>query len=157
MATSRNCLSCQSGQALCQVTSRIFLTLHESMYRWKFASTRGGRLPVVMLCVFRNQFTFPVCTLCVTFNGKFANDVGRDGVGGIASRSGSRFEPHWGTRFFAPFQTGPVAHTASCTMYRVHFPGVQRPERGVDYWPPSCAENRVLRTSAPSLYLLGKL
>jgi len=88
------------------------------------------------------RITLPVCTMCVTFNGKFADDVGRDDVGGIASRSGSRFEPHWRTRFFAPFQTGPVAHTASCTMYWVHFPGIQRPERGVEYWPPSCAKNK---------------
>jgi hypothetical protein len=136
VVTSRNCLSCQSGQVLCQVMSRIFLTLPESMYRWKFTSTREGRLPVVMLCVFRNQFTFPVCALCFTFNGKFANESGRDGVGGIASRSGSRFEPHWGKRFFVRFQTGPVAQTASCTMYRVHFPGLERPERGVDYCSP---------------------
>ena len=124
------------------------------MYRWKLASTRGGRLPVVMLCVFRDHFTFTVCTLCVTFNGKFANDVGHDGLGGITSRRGSRFEPHWVTRFFAPFQTGSVALTASCTMYRVHFPWVKRPERGVDYWSPSCAENKefyVLRSaSVPS-------
>jgi hypothetical protein len=102
VAASRTCLSCQSGQALCPVTSRILLTLHEPMYRWKLASTRGGRLPFVMLLVFLNQFTLPVCTLCVTFNGKFANDMGREGVGSIASRSGSRFEPHWETRFLRP-------------------------------------------------------
>jgi hypothetical protein len=142
VVTSQTCLSCYSGQALCPVQSGVLLTLHEPMCRRKLTSTRGGRLPVVMLCVFRYQFTFPVCTLCVTFNGKFANDMSRDGVGGIASRSDSRFEPHWGTRFIAPFQTGPVAHTASCTMYRVHFLGVQRLKRGVDYWLPSGAENK---------------
>lgn len=124
------------------MTSRILLTLHEPMYRRKLLSTRGGSLLFVMLCLFLNQFTLPVCTMCITFNGRFADDVGRDVIGGIASRSGSRFEPHWGTRFSAPFQNGPVAHTASCTMYWVHIPGIQRPERGFDYWPPSCAENK---------------
>jgi hypothetical protein len=152
VATSRNCLSCQSGQILCPVTSRILLTIHEPMYRWKLASTRGGRLPVVMVCVFRNQFTFPACKLCVTFNGTFADDVGPDDVSGIASRSGSRFEPHSGTRFFAPFQTGPVAHTVSCTMYWFHFPGVIRPERGANYWPPSCAESKEFYVPLLPLY-----
>ena len=37
-------------------------------------------------------------------------------------------------RFSTPAQTGPVAHAASCTCgYRVSFPGVKRPGRGVDH------------------------
>ena len=36
------------------------------------------------------------------------------------------------------FQTGPGAHSASCTKGTGSFPGVQRPERGVDH-PPHLA------------------
>ena len=43
-------------------------------------------------------------------------------------------------RFHAPVQTGPVAHPASCTMGNGSFPGVKRPDRGVDYPIPSSAE-----------------
>jgi hypothetical protein len=35
-------------------------------------------------------------------------------------------------RFSAPFQTGPGAHPASCTMSTGFFPGVKRPGRGAD-------------------------
>jgi hypothetical protein len=38
---------------------------------------------------------------------------------GIESRRGG------GTRFFAPVQTGPGAHPASCTMGTRSFPGVK--------------------------------
>jgi len=41
----------------------------------------------------------------------------------------------WGARFSAPFQTGPGAHPASCTMGTGSFPGVRRPGRGVDHPP----------------------
>ena len=43
-------------------------------------------------------------------------------------------------RFSAPFQTGPVAHPASCTMGTGSFPEVKRPGRGVGHPPPSSAE-----------------
>jgi hypothetical protein len=33
-------------------------------------------------------------------------------------------ESRWGARFFAPVQTGPEAHLASCTMGTRSFPGV---------------------------------
>jgi len=45
-----------------------------------------------------------------------------------------------GARFSAPFQTGPGAYPASCTMGTGYFPGVRRPERGVDDPPTSSAE-----------------
>jgi hypothetical protein len=45
-----------------------------------------------------------------------------------------------GARFFAPVQTGPGAHPASCTMGTGYFPGVKRPGRGTDHRPPSSAE-----------------
>jgi hypothetical protein len=44
-----------------------------------------------------------------------------------------------GARFFAHVQNGPEAHSASCTMGTGSFPGVKRPERGVDHPPSSSA------------------
>jgi len=37
---------------------------------------------------------------------------------------GPGIESRWGARFSAPVQTGPEAHTASCTMGTGSFPGV---------------------------------
>jgi len=51
-----------------------------------------------------------------------------------AGRSGDRIPV--GTRFFAPFQTGPGAHPASCTMGTGSFPGVKS-GRGVTLTPHS--------------------
>jgi hypothetical protein len=45
-----------------------------------------------------------------------------------------------GARFFAPVQTDPGAHPASCTMGTGSFPGVKRLGRGADHPPPSSAE-----------------
>ena len=68
---------------------------------------------------------------------------GRDSSVGIATRYGldgpgigSRCE----ARFFAPVQTGPGVHPASCTMGTGSFPGVKRSGRGVDHPPPFSAE-----------------
>jgi len=44
-----------------------------------------------------------------------------------------------GARFSAPVQTGPGGHLAS-TKGTESFPGVKRPERGVDHPPSSSAE-----------------
>jgi hypothetical protein len=44
-----------------------------------------------------------------------------------------------GARFFAAVQTDPGAHPASYNGYRVSFPGVKRPGRGVDHPPTSSA------------------
>ena len=40
-----------------------------------------------------------------------------------------------GTRFSTPFETGPGAHPAPCTMGTGSFPGVKRPGLGVDIHP----------------------
>jgi hypothetical protein len=45
-----------------------------------------------------------------------------------------------GSTFSAPVQTGPGAHPASYTMGTGSFPGVKRPECGVDHTPSSNAE-----------------
>jgi hypothetical protein len=38
---------------------------------------------------------------------------------------GPGIESRWEARFSAPFQTGPGAHAASCTMSTGSFPGVE--------------------------------
>jgi len=53
---------------------------------------------------------------------------------------GPGIKSRWGSRFSAPLQTGPRAHPASYTMGTGSFPGVKRPERGVDHPPSSSAE-----------------
>ena len=58
---------------------------------------------------------------------------------GIATRyglEGPGIDSQWEARLSAPVQTGPVAHSASCTMGTE----VERPGRGVDHPPPSSAE-----------------
>ena len=55
---------------------------------------------------------------------------------GIATRywlDGLGIESPVRARFSAPVQTGPGGHPASYTMGTVYFPGVKRPERGVDH------------------------
>jgi len=54
-----------------------------------------------------------------------------------ALRTGDRITV--GARFFAPLQTGPVAHPVY-KMGTGSFPGVKRPERDIDLQPPSSAE-----------------
>ena len=64
--------------------------------------------------------------------------VGPNSSVGIATRyllGGPGIEPQWGARFSAPVQNGPGAHTASCTMGTVSFPGVKLPGCGVDHPP----------------------
>jgi len=69
--------------------------------------------------------------------------MGRDSSVGITTcygLDGPGIESRWGTRFSAPFQTGPEHHPASYTMGTESLPVVKRPGRGVDYPPPSNAE-----------------
>ena len=55
-----------------------------------------------------------------------------------ARRSGDRMPVK--ARFSAPVQTGPGAHSASCTMGTGSFPGgIERPGRDADPSPPSSA------------------
>jgi len=55
-----------------------------------------------------------------------------------AGRSGDRILVV--ARLSAPVQTGPGARPASYSMGTGSFPGVKRPDRGVDHRPPSSAE-----------------
>jgi hypothetical protein len=66
-----------------------------------------------------------------------------------------------GARFSALVQAGPVAHPASNTMGTVSFPGLKRPERGVDHPSPSSAKVKerielyVFSLSGPSWLVIG--
>jgi hypothetical protein len=66
-----------------------------------------------------------------------------------------------GARFYSPVQTGPGAYPASCIMGTGSFPGVKRPERGLDHSPPSSAEVKervelyLYSPSGPSWPVLG--
>jgi hypothetical protein len=55
-----------------------------------------------------------------------------------AERFGDRIPV--GARFTAPLQIDPRAHPASWTKGTQSFPGVNRPERGVDHPPPFSTE-----------------
>ena len=69
--------------------------------------------------------------------------VGWDGSVGTALRYGvddPGIESRWEARFSAPVQTFPEAHPASYTIATCSFPGVKRPDLGVDHPPPSSAE-----------------
>ena len=75
--------------------------------------------------------------------GGWGDYFSRDSSVGIASRyglDGPGIESQWGARFSAPFQTGPEAHPAFCTMGTGSFAGLKRLGRGVDHPPPSSAE-----------------
>jgi hypothetical protein len=60
-----------------------------------------------------------------------------DSVVGIATGyglDGPGIKARWGARFYAPVQTSPGAHLASCTMGTGSFPGVKS-GRGVTLTP----------------------
>jgi hypothetical protein len=68
----------------------------------------------------------------------FSGTVDRDSSDGIATGyglDGPGIEFRWGRDFSATVQTGPGAHSASCTMGTGSFPGLKRPGRGVDHPP----------------------
>jgi len=58
----------------------------------------------------------------IKFPASADNRVGRDssvGIGTGYGLDGPGIESRWGTRFYAPVQTGPGAHPASYDGYRV--------------------------------------
>jgi len=65
--------------------------------------------------------------------------MSRDSSIGIATLyglGGPGIESRWGeARFSAPVQTEPAAHPAPHSMGTGCFPGVKRPQRGVDHSP----------------------
>jgi hypothetical protein len=58
-------------------------------------------------------------------------------------------------RFFAPVQTSPGAHPASCTMDTGSFPEVKRPGRGADHPPLLVPRSR--KDRAIPVHPLGQL
>jgi len=109
-----------------------------------------------VLCTY--VFVIYVCVYeCVCVCGPGMLSRYRDSL--RAGRSGDRIQV--GARIYAPGQTGPEAHPASCTMGTGSFSGVKRPRRGVDHPPPSTAEVKgsvqlhLYSPSGPSWPVLG--
>jgi len=81
---------------------------------------------------------------------------------GMATRyglDGPGIESRWGARFSALVQTVLVVHPASYTMGTGSFPGVKRPECGVDH-PPHLTprlKKEYSYTSTPPLGQCGLL
>ena len=73
----------------------------------------------------------------------FISHCGPGNVVGIVTGyglNGPGIESQWGARFYAPVQTGPGAHLASCTMGTGSFPGrKERLGHDADLSPPSSA------------------
>ena len=85
-----------------------------------------------------------------TININYIDTCGPGSSVGIATGYGLHgpgIESRWGSRFFAPVQTGPGAHPASCTIGTRSFPGVKR-GRGVTLTPQNL--RCVARCDAPS-------
>ena len=64
--------------------------------------------------------------------------VGQDSSVGTATRyklNSPGIESQWGARVFAPIQTGPKAHPASCIMGTGSFLGLKRLGHGFDQPP----------------------
>jgi hypothetical protein len=79
----------------------------------------------------RSLHTIPI-TLSRLFHSTFIHRVGRVATG--YGQNGPGIESRWGARFSAPVQTGPGAHSASCTMGTASFQGVMS-GRGVTLTP----------------------
>jgi hypothetical protein len=90
--------------------------------------------------------------------------VDRDSSVGISARyglDGPGIEYWWGTRFYTPVQTRPVAHPASCTMGTGSFP--RGKAAGAWRWPPTATrvevkervELNLYSRSGPSWLVLG--
>ena len=75
------------------------------------------------------EYILIYCGLCHAQGSRYSDSL-RTG------RSGDQFPVE--AKFFAPLQTGPGAHPPFYTMGTGSFPGVKRPERGVE--PPSGAK-----------------
>jgi hypothetical protein len=79
-------------------------------------------------------------TAYVLFSWLSSTTMGRDSSVGIVTRyglDGPGIESRWGARFFSHVLTGRGVHPAFCTVGIGSFPGVKRPERGVNHPPPS--------------------
>ena len=82
--------------------------------------------------------------------------VGPDSSVGMATRYGLE-DPE--IEYRGRCQTGPRAHSASCLGYRVSFPGLGRPGRGVNPYPHLRPRSKKewSCTSTPFLGLYGRL
>ena len=84
--------------------------------------------------------------------------VGRDSVVGIATPYvlvGPGIESQWGARFSTPLPDRPCGPPSLLyNRYRVSFPGIKRPGRGVDH-PPHLMPRLKKERSYPTANTLG--
>jgi len=120
----------------CPITKQVFTSRSDHMCD----SSQHGQ------CNAPHQYGQEVRTpQCGTLISVPCTSVGRDSSVDVATcyaLDGPGTESRWGRRFYAPVQTDPGAHPASCIMGTASFPGVKRPGRGVGHPPPSSAEVR---------------
>ena len=86
------------------------------------------------------------------------NPKGRDSSVDISTRhglDGPGIESRWVTKCSTNVQTGSGSYPASYTMGAGSFPGVKRPERGVDHPPTSTLKKKKSYTSTLPLGLRG--
>ena len=84
---------------------------------------------------FRDFAGYLNCCKCIRAGRDIS--VGRATCHGL---HGPGIEYRWGTRFFAPVQTGPEAHPASYAMGTGQFSGVKWLGHGADHASPCSAE-----------------
>ena len=107
-----------------------------------FSCSKPRHIPAKWRLKVPIKYTFVLFYILFFDTVLFIYSVGRDGSVGIATRYGLDapvIEYRWGARFSASVQTGTGAQTILCTMDTGSFPGLKRPERGIDH-PPHLAE-----------------
>jgi hypothetical protein len=105
-----------------QLSSEIFLIARRIQWDIIILVYRFSCKVQIILVRFESNFNFIECA---------GSSVG---IATAYRHDGSGIESRWGARFFAPVQTSPEAHPASCTMGTGSFPGV-RFGRGVTLTP----------------------
>jgi len=125
--------------------SNVFLTVCHSDTRdmARGQKKRGGFKPQFCCLLKAPRATWELsrttgCCRCWNIFQCVRNFTDRDSSVGIATRygfDGPGIESRWEARFSATVQTGPGIHPTSYTMCTVSFPGVKRPEGGVDNPP----------------------
>jgi hypothetical protein len=106
------------------------------MKRVDVARIQSRAVLVRVACFFNteNSAFFHANYLCILYD--IHDRVGRDSSVGTAARYGldcRGIESRWAARFSALVQTGSGAHPSSYIMGTGSFPGLRRPERGVNH------------------------
>ena len=102
-----------------------------------------GLINVQMIKIFRNSYRDKDAILVIVFSPAWTGIETRYGPGGPG------IESWWGARFFTHVQNGPGPTQPSVQWVPGLFPGVKRPERGVDH--PLHLAQRLKKSRATAL------